>query len=262
MAEYGQEASLLAGGTDLLVGIRNGKRKPSHLVNLNNLEELREIRPLPDGGLRIGALATLRRIAFHPQVREQYQALAESCQMVGSVQIQNTGTLAGNICNASPAADTAPSLLVLDARVNVVGLQSRRTIPVSDFILGPAQTALRSDEVVESVDLPPGQKSASCYLKLGRTRGVDLAIVGVAVQVSGRLAPGVAFASVAPTPLRVREAEAELAVNPFDEARIEAATRAVIGAIHPISDLRASAEYRTAMACVLLRRALEIVRKR
>jgi carbon-monoxide dehydrogenase medium subunit len=258
LTEYHGDARILAGGTDLLVKIRNGDVLPRCVVNLGRLTELRRIEELSGGEVRIGALATLSQIAVHPLIRERYPALAEAAQTVGSVQIQNLGTLIGNLCNASPAADAVPPLLIYEVLLNIVGPKGRRRVPVEDFFVGPGVSILELGEIVESVDLPVlDSQTRSCYLKLGRTRGVDLAIVGAAVQVGIRGDARLAVASVAPTPRRLRTAERELSAELAHGKRGERAAQAIRDEIDPISDLRASAEYRSEMTVVLARRGIE-----
>jgi carbon-monoxide dehydrogenase medium subunit len=254
-------ASLLAGGTDLLVNIRTGNLRPQYVIDLHLIDEMKGLSPLPDGGLRIGALATLSETASHALVQTKYQALHEAILTVGSPQIRNVGTVAGNICNASPAADTAPPLLIFDAVVNIAGPDGSRILPVQDFFKGPGRTALAEGEIVESIDLPPlSDPTASCYLKQGRTRGMDLALAGVGVLVDGGGKTGLAAASVAPTPLRLKAAEEILSKGPFESFNLERALDTVMKTIQPVSDVRASREYRAAMTGVLMKRAVKIVK--
>ena len=262
LAGHAEDARALAGGTDLLVGLRRGTISARYLVGLGNLREPGDIDPLTGGGMRIGFRATLEETAAHPLIGNRYRALSEAAHTVGSVQIRNRGTVVGNICNASPAADTAPALLVFEAAVNIRGAEGRRTVPLEEFFLGPARTALGPGELVESIDLPPaGSPSASCYLKLGRTRGVDLAVVGVSVCMAADGETRVALASVAPTPMRARAAE-EILASGTGSGALEDAARAAADEISPVSDVRASAAYRRAMARVLFKRAVLLARKR
>lgn len=263
LLKYKGKAFIMAGGTDLLVNIRNGNLRPQCVIDLHLLRGMKEIIPLTDGGVRIGALATLSQVASHSIVQRNYQALHEAILTVGSPQIRNVGTVAGNICNASPAADTAPALLIFEARLNVVGPEGGRALPIREFFKGPGQTALDAGEIVESIDLPlPPESSASCYIKLGRTHGMDLAVVGVGVLADRKKETRLAFASVGPTPLRVRPAEKILSGNLFEAAGIQKAVQSVLKTIQPVSDVRASREYRTAMTAVLMKQALERVRSR
>ncbi len=263
LLKHKDNAALLAGGTDLLVNMRNGNLRPQYVIALHRLDEMKGLSPLPHGGVRIGALATLGEVASHELVQTHYQALHDAILTVGSPQIRNVGTVAGNICNASPAADTAPPLLIFNALVNIAGPDGGRVLPVQDFFKGPGQTALDDGEIVESIDLPPvSEHAASCYLKQGRTRGMDLALAGVGALVYGKEKARLAFASVAPTPLRIKTVDKILSDAPFESSNIERALGAALEAIQPVSDVRASKEYRTAMTAVLMKKALGIVKTR
>ena len=257
------DAYVVAGGTDLLIKIRNGAIRPRLLIGLRHLSNLKQITSLSDGGVKIGALVTMSEVAVHPLLTSRYSALVEAVVTVGSVQIRNVATLIGNICNASPAADTAAPVLLFNAIIHTVKISGRRALPLEKFFLGPGQTALGEDEIVESVELPsPAPCSGSCYLKLGRTRGVDLALAGAACLVTRDGERRLALTSVAPTPLRIREAESILSTASLSESIIRQAERVVAETIAPVSDIRASKEYREAMILVLIRRALQISAKR
>jgi xanthine dehydrogenase FAD-binding subunit len=252
------QTTLLAGGTDVLVQMRNGRIKPAHVVDLVGIREWRSVEITPDGGLEIGATATVSALVTHPYPGRHYEAIVEGGRAVGSAQIQNRATLAGNVCNASPAADTVPPLLVFDAVVRVAGLSGRRSVPLRGFLRGPGQTALRDGEWVEGIRVPPAGPAGSCYLKLGRTRGVDLAVVGVACRVSATSA-SMSLASVAPTALHVDIARLQ---SPELEELEEPTLRMIRSLLRPIDDARGSAIYRTAMALVLARRAWRLSRRR
>jgi CO/xanthine dehydrogenase FAD-binding subunit len=248
----------IAGGTDLMVQIRGGRARPGTLVDLTFVPALAEVAVESGGGLRVGAAVCLSRLENEPSCRP-YPLLREAAAMVGSIQVRNRASLVGNVCNGSPAADTAPALLCYEAVLHLVGPGGRRDLPVEGFWAGPGATALRPGEWVESISLPPPPPHGGCYQKLGRTLGVDLAITGVAALVC---AAGVrlAAASVAPTPVRLRGVEAILSQAPASERPDFAA--AVAAAISPIDDARATAAYRRAMTVVLARRAWETARDR
>jgi carbon-monoxide dehydrogenase medium subunit len=252
LRDHEGEGWLLAGGTDLLVRMRSGDVRPRHVLDLNFVPALRELH-VRDGRLRVGAAVRLTAIVEHEGVRRRCRALVDGAGTVGSVQIQNMGTLIGNVCNASPAADTAPALLAHDAVVNVRGHLGAREVPAEEFFRGPGVTALAPQEWVQSIDIAPARDAQSSYVKLGRTRGVDIAIVGAAVAV-GDSQVTVALASVAPTPVRSRRAEEALSVPP-DEIDWRAVEQALGEDIAPLTDIRASADYRSAMACECVRRA-------
>jgi CO/xanthine dehydrogenase FAD-binding subunit len=253
-----ERAVPIAGATDLLIAMRCGRRHPSCIVDLNALPDLREMRVVEDGSLVIGATVRLSRISSDPLCKP-YRALVEAAATVGSVQIRNRATLIGNVCNASPAADTAPALLVYDARLNIVSGRGRRDLPAEEFWRGPGEVALEPGEWVESITFPPPARHGGCYLKLGRTLGTDLAIVGVAAYVS-EAEVRIGLASVAPTPIRPRSIEAALAA--CDDGVPPEVFEGIQRAIHPISDLRASDTYRRAMTAVLLKRAVVTARAR
>ena len=257
LGELGDDTALLAGGTDVLVQMRNGRLRPRHVVDLAAIETFRRLHVADDGGLDIGATATVSGLVRHPHIQRRYQALAEGGSAVGSVQIQNRATPVGNICNASPAADTVPALLVFDTRVNVAGVRGPRTVPLADFLRGPGQPALAPGEWVESIQVPSADPCGSSYIKLGRTRGVDLAVVGVACRVSATGA-AMSFASVAPTAVHLDISSLE---NPATELA-EETEHAIRSLLSPIDDIRGSAAYRTEMALVLARRALDTARRR
>lgn len=251
------EAGYLAGGTDLLPQLRLGKRTHQHLIDLKRIAGLSRIRET-DIGLAIGAAVPLSDIACHPAVRQHYPLLVECCRRVGAWPLQNRATLAGNICNASPAADTAVALLALDAGVIAVSAGGQRAVSVTELFRGPGQTCLKPGELVTEVVLPrTSAEWHGTYQRLSRRQGMDLATVGVLVACSNGGAPPrhrVALAAVAPTPLRVAEAEALL-----DREGPPAARRAAELArdcCRPITDLRGTAGYRREMVGVLVARGV------
>ena len=248
----------IAGATDLLVQIRGDLIHPPSIVDLNALPELDEITPAADGGVVIGATVRLSRLSSDA-LCARYPILMEGAATVGSVQVRNRATLVGNVCNGSPAADTAPALLVYDARVSIRSSRGRRELPVEAFWRGPGQTALEPGEWVHSITLPPPDRHGGSYLKLGRTLGMGCAIVGVAAYVSSHEVR-IGFASVAPTPVRARRVESEL--GRLQGELPPRVTQALQDLISPITDLRASEEYRRAMTVVLLERTLRIAHAR
>jgi carbon-monoxide dehydrogenase medium subunit len=251
-------AAFLAGGTDLLPQMRSGRRSPHRLIDIKRIPLLAGIRDLEDGGLAIGAAVPLAEIEAHPAVTQRFPLLAECCRAVGAPPLRNRATMAGNICNASPAADTAVALLALEATVIVGGRAGRRSIPVTAFFAGPGATTLAPGEIVVEIVLPGTSAGGrGSYLRLARRRGMDLATVGVLIARSGNggaPAHRVVLAAVAPTPLRVREAETLLDRRGPGAAR-EAAEIAR-QACSPITDIRGTAEYRREMVGVLTARGL------
>lgn len=243
-----------AGGTDLLVGMRGGKFAPKKLVDVKALPELNVLEE-SDQGITIGAALTLNQIACNDLVQNHIPVLAEGCHSVGSYTIRNRATIAGNICNASPAADTAAPLYTLDAMINLVGPDGKRTLSVEEFFTGPGQTALKNGELVQSIVIPkPFPDGKGVYFKASRTGSVDLATVGVAVQNWGEHVK-IAVGAVAATP--VRAFSVEKAVNEKGEKSSAEAAKLVHDDISPITDLRGSREYRYHMVEVLVRRGLE-----
>ena len=253
LAESGRTGRIHAGGTDLVVQIRAGAVTPEHVIDLSRVPDLDAIEATPEGGLRIGARVTMSAIRGDARITGGVTALAEGAAEVGSHQIQNRATLAGNLCNASPAADTIPSLFVFGAAVHVLGPGGPRVVGVEEFAVGPRATVLEKGEWVTAVEIPPVSPAGSSYVKLGRTPGVDLAIVGVACLVSAA-GPRFAFASVGPTVRTAPQADRILAEGQTFTQEVE---EAIATEIAPIDDVRASAGYRRAVAPVLARRAWE-----
>jgi CO/xanthine dehydrogenase FAD-binding subunit len=263
LLKHSGEARLFMGGTDLLVRMRDGFLAPKVLIDVKHLPGMTDIRFDSGGGLSVGAAANMNAIARHPAVTDSYPLLAESINTVASYQLRTRATMGGNLCNASPAADTAPAALVLEAHLVTCGPDGERIIPAATFFLGPGKHMLKPGEFVTRIDFPlPPAGTVGCYLKLGRNTAGDLAIVGVAVMgYPDRAVPSgyrfrVALASVAPTPIRVPGAESVLAQDPINESAFETAAQIARDTAQPISDLRGSADYRRAMVQALTRRAL------
>lgn len=263
LREYGPEARLMMGGTDLLVRMRDGAITPRVLVDVKGVPGMQDVTYDPQTGLTVGAAVTMNRISRQRHVRAHYPLLAEAAGSVAYYQVRNRATLGGNLCNASPAADTAPAVLVLEGRMVLLGPDGEREVPADQFFLAPGKTARRADEFMTAVRFPasaPGNRGR--YLKLGRNKAGDLAIVGVAVLAfpSAGAPSGygfrVALASVAPVPLRVHLAEQLLTDNRPGTAAFTAAATAAMEAVTPIDDVRSSANYRKEMVRTLTLRAL------
>lgn len=253
----------LAGGTDLVTKARYGQITPRVVVNLKRIPGLAEITPRENGGLRIGALVTLNQIIRSPLIRERYPLLCQTASKMASPLIRSLATVGGNLCNAAPSADTASPLIALDAEVVIVGPQGERCVRLEEFFTGPGETVLERGEVLTAVVLPPPDPHArSMYIKHTYRQAMDAAIVGVAALV--RLDPQdavcrdvrIVLGAVAPTPLRVREAEAALVEAPLTEDRMAEAAHRAAQAARPIDDIYSSAWYRRQMVEVLTRRAL------
>ncbi len=261
LARHGEKARALAGGTDLFLRMERGGWAPEVVVDLKGLPGLADIRYDASRGLSLGALASHAAVAAHPVVREKYPALAQGAGWVGGPQMRNRGTVGGNLCNASPAADTAAPLIALDARVRLVGARGERTLPLEEFFTGPGKTVLGPGEILAEVLVPaPAARSGGDYQRRTRT-AMDIAVVGAAAVVAldgGATCRGVriALASVAPTPLRAKAAEAVLRGKDLTPGRIAEAARVAAAGARPIDDVRATAAYRRAVVEVLTRRAL------
>ena len=256
LAEHGREARALAGGTDLLVRLRLGHVRPSVVLDVKGLRELRS-DVIEDGPvLRIGASAVITDVIADPRVRRHYPALVEAGSVVGSVQIRNRATLAGNICNASPAADTAPALLAYGALVNLIGPSGGRRIPLSEFFLGPGQTVLNAGELVASIELPlPSRTTGAAFGRVTRRRGVDLATINLCCVVTGS-ETRFAFGAVGPRPFVVADTSGTLANPGASPASRDAALADLLSHASPIADVRADRDYREAMLDVMSRRTL------
>jgi carbon-monoxide dehydrogenase medium subunit len=245
---------VLLGGTDLFVQMRAGSISPDEIIDLKQIPEFSSITFDDANGLTIGAAATMNAVARHPEVEARYPLLVEAIETVASYQLRSRATIGGNLCNASPAADTAPPLLVLDASLILEGSEGQREMNIADFFKGPGETALKAGEILTQIRIPvPPTDWKGRYLKLGRNTSGDLAIVGVAVLGYPDAEPAsgyrfrIALASVAPTPIRVHAAERLLEDTELSEQSIEQAARTAQEQAKPISDPRASAEYRSAM---------------
>jgi CO/xanthine dehydrogenase FAD-binding subunit len=251
----------IAGGTDLLPQMRAGRKVAPRVVDLKRIPELAHIRQEDDGAIAIGACVPMNEIAAHPAIVERYKLLVDCISEVGAWPLRNRATLAGNICNASPAADTAVALVALDAQVVVASPGKRngaRRIAATDFFAGPGRTVLADGELVTEVVLPAASAGfVGSYQRLSRRRGMDLATVGVLVGRSAGSSPAhrIALAAVAPTPLRVREAE-ELLDKEGLGAALKRAAEIAEASCSPITDTRGTSEYRRQMVGVLVGRGL------
>ena len=261
LGQHGSDAKLLAGGTDLLPQLKNHLLKPARVIDLSGVARLRALEPANGRGLRVGAAVTARTLELDATVRSRYLSLAESGALVGSVQVRNLATLGGNLCNAAPSADMAPPLLALDAEAVIAGPKGERRVPIAAFFTGVRRTVLAPDELLVELVVPvPGPHSGGNYLRHTPRRELDIAVVGVASQLT--LANGVcakariALAAVAPVPLRATAAEQSLEGQPVTPERIARAADLAVEVARPISDQRGSAEFRRHLVRVLTRRTL------
>ncbi len=254
---------LLAGGTDLIVRLRRGQLRPTIVIDTKRIRDLHDEIVAVDGGLRFGARVTMSSIMQDARVRQHFEALVESASVVGSVQIRNRATLVGNICNASPAADTVPALLVYDAVANVVGPNGSRSVPLAEFFAGPGRTILTRGEILESVDLPfPKQPVGAAFGRITRRRGVDLATINLCGLIGATGVARFAFGAVAPTPFVATDDSGAVAANGTDAAAHADALRALFSRARPITDVRGSQEYRTAMLEVMTERTWHVAADR
>lgn len=262
LSEYKGRAKVIAGGTDLVPKLKRREiRAPEYVIDLKGIPRLDKIN-YDASGLSFGALVTIGMVETSAKIRQKFAILAQAAQSMASPQVRNRGTIAGNICNAVPSADSAPPLLTLGARLKIVSGKGERTVNIEDFFTGPGQTALDEDEILREIqiaDMPPNGKGV--YLKLTPRRAMDLAIVGVAAVVvledSVSKDIRIALGAVAPTPIRAKKAEAILKGQRFDEALIEKAAKTAAAEARPIDDHRASAEYRRDMVEVLVKRTIK-----
>jgi len=257
LAHYGNQAAILAGGTDLLVWMKEGKCAPQAVVDLKGIEDLHRLE-IRSGALFIGPCVTFTEIIESPVVRNELPLLWECSRTVASLGVRNRATLAGNICSAVPSLDGAPALLDYDAVVSMENAAGRREIPISEWFTCPKRTAIRAGELLAGITIPlPQQKTGACYVKLGRYRGEDLAQVGVGILALEDHEYRVAFCAVGPIPTRARKIESALNGHSLTVAAIAAAQALIPEEIAPIADIRASKEYRMHMARIMLARGLE-----
>lgn len=256
LGRFGLDASVLAGGTDLMVGLRKGRIAPQVIVDLKRIADLEPGISARGGRVRIFAPTPLTDVIADRRINEHFPALVQAARTVGSVQIRNRATLTGNVCNASPAADTAPALLAYGAAVVLISSSGSRIVPLDEFLLGPRSTNLRSGEIAAAVEIPvPTGRMGSQFARLTRRRGVDLATISLCCTV-GEQVTRIGYGAVAPKPFVLTD---ETGVLADPDANPEARTRLLgefVAQAAPISDLRGSREYRRAMLLTVSRRAL------
>jgi carbon-monoxide dehydrogenase medium subunit len=258
----------LAGGTDLIDQLKANRRNADLVVDLKRIPELLRLESDSEG-LHIGAATSCSQIHHDPTVNSRYAGLADSTGLVGSVQIQNRAAVGGNVCNAAPSGDTTPNLLVHDAVAVITGKSGTRRVELTDFFVGPGQTVLQKGEFLQELIVPtPPEHSASAYLRFIPRNEMDIAVAGVAsflhVDPATKTVQKarIALASVAPTPVRARSAEAVLEGKEISAGLIAAAGDAAVESATPITDVRGSAEYRRELVRVLTRRTLNICLER
>ena len=262
LKENGPGGRFLAGGTDLVIAMKEKGLVPRYIVDLKRLPGLSGIHENSDGSIGLGALTTLHEIETSALIKKKYPFLAQSAAEVGSIQIRNRATIGGNMANASPSADTSPALMALDATVTIASAGGERKIAVEEFFKGPGQNAMNQDEILTEVTVPQtGANLVGEYIKFSPREMMDLAYVGVAVVynfVNDKKCTGVriVLGAVAPTPIRAKRAEAALEGQVLSEALAEKVGHIAAEEAKPISDVRSSADYRRAMVGTMTKRAL------
>lgn len=261
---YGPDAQLLAGGTDLVIGFRDGSIRPKVVIDLKRIPELSPSIEERSGWVSISATTVMSDIVAHPAIQQHFPALVEAAQVVGSVQIRNRATLVGNICNASPAADGAPPLLVYDAVVVILGAEGVRRVGIDDFIVGPGKTALERGELVGALELPVPDRPLGCaYTRLTRRWGTDLASVTLCCGVDEAGTTRLAYGSVGPRALLVIDDSGALAdPETPDEVKAPILDHVFVDASPSVRSMRAGPAYRLTMLRVLGARALQIAIER
>ncbi len=260
-------ARVMAGGTDLLVQMRAGVVRPGLIIDIKRIEAMTEIAELPDGGFRIGAAVSGAVLAEHPRFGKVWPGVLEAVNLIGSKQVQGRASPGGNLCNASPAADSVPAMVAAGAVVTVQGPEGRRDMPVEAVPAGPGRTSLKPGEIVVSFTLPPRPKgSGDAYLRMIPRTEMDIAVVGCGVSLTlsgGKVtAARVGLGAVAPTVLLVADAASALVGSTLDEAALAKAAAACSAACKPIDDKRGTIVYRTKVAGVLLKRTALIAAAR
>lgn len=261
LLECGEKSKIIAGGTDLLAQMKKKELLPEFLISIGGISDLDYIQYDEKNGLSVGALATISSLESSSLIRSKFSILAQAAGTLGTPVIRDRATIGGNLCNAAPSADTAPALMVLGARVNIAGVEGERIISIEDFFTGPGQTIVKHGEVLTEIQVPNLlPKSGGAYIKQTRTRGADLAIVGVAalVVMEGDIINDtkIALGAVAPTPIRAKEAEEILKGKKLGDELLEECSQVASAETRPIDDTRSSADYRRKLAAVLVKRAV------
>jgi carbon-monoxide dehydrogenase medium subunit len=263
LKELKGESKVIAGCTDLIPAIRRGAQSFDDGLNMIDVKRIGALCSISkeEDRIKVGAAVRLTEIAHSPIILKYAPVLAEAVDEMASQQIRNIGTVGGNLCTASPAADTAPPLLVLDAQVRIKGIENEKTVPLKDFFLGPGQTLLGPKDILAEIEFPAlGPEAKTSRIKLGRRNAFTLSVVSVAITAKIRKgvfdAVRIALGAVAPIPMRAQKAEGYLNGKEVNGQTIEEGAKIAAGEVKPISDVRASAEYRKDMVHVLTKRAL------
>ena len=263
LVHYGPEASLLGGGTDIIPKLKSGKVQKKALISLGACNELKGIGQDPEGNLIIGSMNTLRDIASSNLIRDGFEIISKGASTVSSMQVRNVATLGGNSCNAAPSADTVPGLISTEAMTLIKGAKGDRILPLENFFESPGKTVLKTGEILLGFRVPAAPPlTGGAYIKYSIRGNTDLAIVGVATRLTldnSHIVRKVriVLGAVAPTPIRVRRAEEMIQDRALDEKTIEEAAKVAAEESKPISDQRASAQYRRDMVRVCTRNCLK-----
>ncbi|MEH7124893.1 xanthine dehydrogenase family protein subunit M [Bacillus sp. JJ1773] len=261
ISNKGKNSRLIAGGTDAVVRMKDGKWRPETWVNINGLKELRFIHE-KNGEIHIGPLTTHTDIVHSPLLQEKADVLVEASREVGAIQMQNIGTIGGNIGTASPAGDTIPALYVLNTILELSSLTNKRLVPINEFFIGPGRTVLKENEMITKIIIQPqDENEIGIFQKLGPRKAQSISIVNVAISLlmgEGRqvLKGKIAFGSVAPTIIRAKKCESIMTLTPLTDELIQNIAKIAWKEVMPITDVRATAEYRRDMASALLERGL------
>lgn len=269
LAAHGEKAKAIRGGTDLIVQMRAGVRRPDYVIDVKKIPEMGSVSFDLQKGLRLGAAVSCIELAENADMRRYYPGLTEAAHLIGSLQIQSRASVGGNLCNGSPAADTIPALIALGAKARVIGSGGERTVPVEDFCTGPGQTVLKPGElVIEFLIDSPEPHSSDAYLRFIPRNEMDIAVVGVGTSltldatedkvVDARIGLG----AVGPTPMLASEAAQALIGKNLDDATIERAAQLATAKSSPIDDMRGTAEFRRHTVGVLTKRTIAIAAKR
>jgi aerobic carbon-monoxide dehydrogenase medium subunit len=266
LKRHGEKARPLVGGTDLLIQLRAGVRRPEYIVDLKHIKELRQIKFDAKKGVRLGAAVPCIEVYESEVMRKNYPGLTEAAHLIGSLQIQNRASVGGNLCNGSPAADTTPALIALGAKAVISGGKSRE-VAVEDFVTSPGRTVLKPNEILVEFIIPaPKPHSSDAYLRFIPRNEMDIAVVGVGTSLTleGDVvkAARIALGAVGPTPIFSKKAGDSLIGKTLDNAAIEAAAQLAIADATPIDDMRGTAEFRKHVTGVLTRRTIQIAAER
>ena len=257
LGQFGAGAKPLMGGTDLMIRIQKGQAELNAVIDLKRVQDISSSIEAGTGMITVGARVVLSNLVRNEHIQKFFPALEEAASTVGSIQIRNRATLVGNICNASPAADTVPALMVNGASVTVAGTKGKRSVPLKDFFLGPGETVCGPSELVVSVQIPlPGEPFGAAFGRLTRRKGVDLATINMACGIDSKSITTFVFGAAGPTPITASDESGNLARTDLPESQRDEILKSLIHQTSPISDVRAGKKYRQAMLLSIGRRVL------